>query len=101
MSSTMATASYLGAAILFVSHSPAQILELTGNSCLGVSPLLGLALMGIAGFVATPILGLIYGYLSYYIPFIYLNALLAIAYLVVLEKAADAVGADPAAPSMR
>lgn len=46
----------------------------------GKAPLLGLVLIGIAGFVAVPILGLIYGYLSFYIPIIYLNILLAVAY---------------------
>ena len=46
----------------------------------GKAPVLGLILMGIAGFVAVPILGLIYGYLLRYIPFIYINILIVVGY---------------------
>jgi hypothetical protein len=59
----------------------------------GRAPLLGLILLGAAGFIAIPILGLIYGYLIYYIPFIYLSVLLVIGYAwaasFVLSKAAS------------
>lgn len=42
----------------------------------GKAPILGLLLMGITGLIVTPILGVIYGYLLWYIPFIYINFLL-------------------------
>ena len=58
----------------------------------GKAPILGLVLIGIAGFVITPVLGVIYGYLLYYIPFIYLNFLIVLGYVYaisfVLVKAA-------------
>jgi len=46
----------------------------------GKAPVMGLILIGIAGFVAVPILGLIYGYLLRYIPFIYINILIVLGY---------------------
>lgn len=46
----------------------------------GKAPILGLALIGIAGFVSVPILGLIYGLLLRFIPFIYINFLIVIGY---------------------
>lgn len=46
----------------------------------GKAPILGLLLIGIAGFVAVPILGLIYGVLIRVIPFIYINAFIVLGY---------------------
>lgn len=46
----------------------------------GKAPILGLILMGVAGFVVTPILGLIYGYLLRYIPLIYINFFIVLGY---------------------
>ena len=58
----------------------------------GKAPLLGLLIIGATGFIAIPILGLIYGYLIFYIPFIIINFFIVIGYLaiisVVLNKAA-------------
>jgi len=44
------------------------------------APIMGLLLIGIAGFIAVPILGLIYGYLLRYIPFIYINFFIVLGY---------------------
>jgi len=46
----------------------------------GKAPITGLILIGLAGFIVVPILGLIYGVLVRIIPFIYINALLVIGY---------------------
>lgn len=46
----------------------------------GKAPVLGLILIGLAGFIAVPILGLIYGVLIRVIPFIYINAFLVLGY---------------------
>ena len=46
----------------------------------GKAPILGLILIGITGFIAVPILGLIYGVLIRIIPFIYINALVVAGY---------------------
>ena len=46
----------------------------------GKAPITGLILIGLAGFIAVPILGLIYGVLIRVIPFIYINAFLVIGY---------------------
>lgn len=46
----------------------------------GKAPIMGLLLIGIAGFVAIPILGVVYGYLLRYIPLIYLNFLIVLGY---------------------
>lgn len=58
----------------------------------GKAPVLGLILIGIAGLVVTPILGVIYGYLLFYIPIIYLNLLVVFGYVYavsyVLSRAA-------------
>ncbi len=51
----------------------------------GKVPLPGLMLIGVMGLVATPILGLIYGYLIFYIPFIYLNMMLVIGYVFAIS----------------
>lgn len=57
----------------------------------GKAPLLGLILIGATGLVTVPILGLIYGYLIFYIPFVYLSVLLVFIYVFavgfVLNKA--------------
>src|SRR5688572_26585526 len=59
----------------------------------GKTPLTGLFLLGLAGFIALPILGLIYGYAIYYIPSVYLSVLLVFGYAFangfVLAKAAS------------
>jgi len=58
----------------------------------GKAPILGLILIGLAGFIAVPILGLIYGVLIRVIPFIYINVFLVIGYAYavgyVLSRAA-------------
>lgn len=58
----------------------------------GKAPILGLILIGITGFIAVPILGLIYGVLIRVIPFIYINALVVAGYAFavgfVISKAA-------------
>jgi hypothetical protein len=46
----------------------------------GKAPILGLILIGLAGFIAVPILGLIYGVLIRVIPFIYINVFIVIGY---------------------
>jgi fatty-acid desaturase len=46
----------------------------------GKAPILGLILIGLAGFIAVPILGLIYGVLIRVIPFIYINFFVVIGY---------------------
>jgi len=46
----------------------------------GRAPILGLILIGLAGFIAVPILGLIYGVLIRVIPFIYINVFIVIGY---------------------
>lgn len=46
----------------------------------GKAPILGLLLMGITGLIVTPILGVIYGYLLWYIPFIYINFFVVLGY---------------------
>jgi hypothetical protein len=51
----------------------------------GKAPVLGLLLIGLAGFVAIPILGLIYGYLLRYIPFIYINCLIVLGYAYAIS----------------
>ena len=51
----------------------------------GKVPLLGLMLIGAMGLIVTPILGLIYGYLIFYIPFIYLNMLLVVGYVFAIS----------------
>ncbi len=51
----------------------------------GKAPLLGLMLIGAMGLIVTPILGLIYGYLIFYIPFIYLNMLLVFGYVFAIS----------------
>ena len=51
----------------------------------GKTPLLGLILLGAAGLVAIPILGLIYGYLIFYIPLLYLSILLVFGYALVVS----------------
>jgi hypothetical protein len=57
----------------------------------GKVPLLGLILLGVAGLVAVPILGVLYGYLIFYIPFIYVNLFVVFGYVYavsfVLSKA--------------
>lgn len=47
----------------------------------GKTPIIGLILVGLAGFVAVPILGVIYGVLIRIIPFIYINALIVFGYV--------------------
>lgn len=58
----------------------------------GKAPILGLILLGAAGFISIPILGLLYGYLDFYIPIVYLTILLVFGYVFaigfVLSKAA-------------
>jgi len=51
----------------------------------GKAPVIGLLLIGIAGFVAIPILGLVYGYLLRYIPFIYINCLIVVGYAYAIS----------------
>lgn len=51
----------------------------------GKTPILGLILFGAAGFIAVPVTALIYGYLAFYIPFIYLNILLVFGYIFVVS----------------
>jgi hypothetical protein len=51
----------------------------------GKAPILGLILIGIAGFIAVPILGLIYGVLTRIIPFIYLNILLVFGFVYAVS----------------
>ena len=51
----------------------------------GRAPILGLVLIGIAGFVVTLVLGVIYGYLLYFIPFIYLNFLIVLGYAYAIS----------------
>ena len=51
----------------------------------GKAPVIGLLLIGIAGFVAIPILGVIYGYLLRYIPFIYINCLIVLGYAYAIS----------------
>ena len=51
----------------------------------GRAPIQGLVLMGILGVGATIILGVIYGYLLYYIPFIYLNFLIVFGYVYAIS----------------
>lgn len=51
----------------------------------GKAPVTGLILIGIAGFVAVPILGLIYGYLLRYIPFIYINIFIVLGYAYAIS----------------
>jgi len=51
----------------------------------GKAPILGLVLIGIAGFIATFVLGVIYGYLLYFIPFIYLNFLIVLGYIYAIS----------------
>jgi len=51
----------------------------------GKAPILGLFLIGIAGFVAVPILGAIYALLIHFIPFIYLDALIVIGYAIAIS----------------
>jgi hypothetical protein len=46
----------------------------------GKAPILGLILIGLAGFIAVPILGLIYGVLIRVIPFIYINFFIVVGY---------------------
>jgi len=46
----------------------------------GKAPILGLILIGITGFIAVPILGLIYGVLIRVIPFIYINIFIVLGY---------------------
>jgi hypothetical protein len=61
----------------------------------GRAPILGLILLGAAGFILIPILAVIYGYLIYYVPSlsIYLGILLVLAYAFaggyILSKAAS------------
>ena len=58
----------------------------------GRAPLMGLILVGLAGLVAVPILGLIYGVLIRFIPFVYINGLIVLGYVFaisfILSKAA-------------
>jgi len=51
----------------------------------GKAPIMGLALIGIAGFVAVPILGIVYALLIRFIPFIYLNALIVLGYAFAIS----------------
>jgi len=51
----------------------------------GKAPIMGLLLIGIAGFIAIPILGAIYALLIHFIPFIYLDALIVIGYAVAVS----------------
>jgi len=51
----------------------------------GKAPLMGLFFIGIAGFIAVPILGLIYGVLTRVIPFIYINALVLIGFVYAIS----------------
>ena len=51
----------------------------------GKAPILGLILMGIAGLTATLVLGVFYGYLLYFIPFIYLNFLIVGGYIYAIS----------------
>jgi len=51
----------------------------------GKAPVLGLLMIGIAGFVAIPILGVIYGYLLRYIPFIYINFFIVLGYAYAIS----------------
>ena len=51
----------------------------------GKAPILGLALIGIVGLVVTLVLGVIYGYLLYFIPFIYLNFLIVYGYIYAIS----------------
>ena len=51
----------------------------------GKAPILGLILIGIAGFIAVPILALIYGALTRVIPFIYINALLIFGFVYAVS----------------
>jgi hypothetical protein len=53
----------------------------------GKVPFLGLILLGIAGFIATPILGIVYGYLIFYIPFIYVNLFVVFGYVYAVSFA--------------
>ncbi len=46
----------------------------------GKAPILGLILIGIVGLIVTPILGVIYGYLLWYIPFVYINFFVVLGY---------------------
>jgi hypothetical protein len=46
----------------------------------GKAPILGLILIGLAGFIAVPILGLLYGVLIRVIPFIYINVFIVLGY---------------------
>lgn len=51
----------------------------------GRAPLWGLMLIGVLGVIAIPVLGLIYGYLIFYIPYIYLSILLVFGYVFVVS----------------
>lgn len=53
----------------------------------GKAPILGLILIGIVGLIVTPILGVIYGYLLWYIPFVYINFFVVAGYALAISFA--------------